>query len=216
MRRAVFLILLPLLLGVGLPLRAQSPHLGVSLNLLFPVGEFNSKTYPPYVDSTGNVVPTQTEGYDLGLGGTFYLSFPMDRSLAMRLSFSGASNTGTNTAPGQATINLRHSQFNLGGELEIFPDGSAYRHRGLYFLGGISADFEQFDRSFGDPGWDYTNTTRKSRMGATVGVGNTFGYDAGARFTLELVYHATITGNDLAAGDPPSTDYLRLGLGWVF
>ncbi len=216
MRRIALLTALPLLLASGSALQAQSPHMGFSLNLLIPTGDFNSKSYPPYFDASGNLIPTQTDSYDLGLGGTFFLSFPVDRSVAFRLSFSGAANTGTNTAPGQATINLRHSEFNLGGEVELFPDGGAYRHRGLYFLGGLSADFEQFDRSFGDPGWDYTNTTRKSRMGATVGIGHTFGYDAGARFTLECVFHKTLTGNNLNAGDPPNTDYLRVGFGWVF
>lgn len=216
MRRALLLTALPMLLASGSALRAQSPHFGFSINLLFPTGDFNNKNYPPYIDTYGNLVPTQKEGYDLGLGGTFFMSFPVDRSLAVRMSFSGAANTGTNTAPGQATINLRHSEFNLGGELEVFPNGTAYRHRGLYFLGGISADFEQFDRSFGDPNWDYTNTTRKSRMGATVGIGHSFGYDAGARFNLEFTFHKTITGNNVDAGDPPNTDYLKLGLGWVF
>lgn len=217
MRRAILLTALPLLLASGGALRAQSPHMGFSVNILFPTGEFNSKSYPPYYSpSAGYVIPTQTEGYDLGLGGTFYLSFPVDQSLALRMSFSGAAENGTNTAPGEATINLRHSEFNLGGELEIFPNGTAYRHRGLYFLAGVSADFEQFDRSFGDPGYDYTNTTRKSRMGATGGIGHSFGYDAGARFTLEFTFHKTITGNNANAGDPPNTDYMRLGLGWVF
>ena len=216
MRRPILLAVLPLVLASGSALRAQSPHYGFSLNLLFPTGAYNSTTYPPYFDSYGNFVPTQTEGYDLGLGGTFYMSFPVDRSLALRMSFSGAANNGTNTAPGQATINLRHSEFNLGGEMEIFPNGTAYRHRGLYFLAGLSADFEQFDRSFGDPNWDYTNTTRKSRMGATAGIGHSFGYDAGARFTMEFTFHKTITGNNTNAGDPPDTDYLKLGLGWVF
>lgn len=216
MRRALSFTALSFLLAAGPALQAQQAHMGFSLNLLFPTGDFNSKAYPPYIDSTGHLVPTQTETYDLGLGGTFYLSFPVDRSLAMRLSFSGAANNGTNTAPGEATINLRHSEFNLGGELEIFPNGTAYRHRGFYFLAGISADFEQFDRSFGDPLYDYTDTTRKSRMGGTLGFGHTFGYDAGARFTLECIFHKTLTGNNANAGDPPNTDYARVGLGWVF
>ena len=217
MRRVLLLTTLPLLLASGSALQAQTPHFGFSLNLVFPTGDFNSRTYPPYYSpSAGYTIPTQTEGYDLGLGGTFYMSFPVDRSLALRLSFSGAANNGTNTAPGEATINLRHSEFNLGGEMEIFPNGTAYRHRGLYFLGGISADFEQFDRSFGDPLYDYTDTTRKSRMGATVGLGHSFGYDAGARFNLEFSFHKTISGNNVKAGEPPSSDYLKVGLGWVF
>ena len=217
MRRSATLILLPLLLASGASLRAQSPHMGFSLNLLFPTGEFASKTYPSYYSpSAGYVIPPQKETYDVGIGGSFTVSFPMDRSLAIRLNLSGSAENGANRAPGESTINLRHSQFNLGGELQIFPQGTAFRHRGLYFVAGLSADFEQFDRSFGDPLYDYTDTTRKSRLGATGGIGHSFGYDAGLRFTLEASFHKTITGNDLAAGDPPSTDFVKMSFGWVF
>ncbi|HCZ33983.1 MAG TPA: hypothetical protein DHV93_11335 [Holophagaceae bacterium] len=217
MRRSATLLLLPLLLASGAVLRAQSPHMGFSLNLLFPTGEFASKTYAPYYSpSAGYVIPAQKETYDVGIGGSFTVSFPVDRSLAIRLNLSGSAQNGTNRAPGESTINLRHSQFNLGGELQIFPQGTAFRHRGLYFVGGLSADFEQFDRSFGDPLYDYTDTTRKSRLGATGGIGHSFGYDAGARFTLEATFHKTLTGNDFDAGDPPSTDFVKVGFGWVF
>ncbi|HEX4845949.1 MAG TPA: hypothetical protein VFV26_06980 [Geothrix sp.] len=217
MRRSATLLLLPLLLASGAALRAQSPHMGFSLNLLFPTGEFASKTYPAYYSpSAGYVIPPQKETYDVGIGGSFTVSFPMDRALAIRLNLSGSAENGANRAPGESTINLRHSQFNLGGELQIFPQGTAFRHRGLYFVAGLSADFEQFDRSFGDPLYDYTDTTRKSRLGATGGIGHSFGYDAGLRFTLEATFHKTITGNDLAAGDPPSTDFVKMSFGWVF
>ena len=220
MRRSSFLLALPLLLGSGPLLQAQTPHMGFSLNLIFPTGDFASKSYPPYFDPTaGYVIPTQKETYDVGLGGSFTVSFPMDRTVALRLNLSAASTNGTNRAPGERTINLRHSQFNLGGELQIFPQGTAFRHRGFYVLAGLSADFEQFDRSFGDPQYDFyynTDTTRKSRLGATGGFGHTFGYDAGMRFTLEATFHKTLTSNDVNAGDPPSTDYVKLGFGFVF
>ncbi|MDP1831268.1 MAG: hypothetical protein Q8K67_04355 [Geothrix sp.] len=222
MRRTASLLVLPLILASGSALRAQSAHIGFSLNLLFPTGEFASKTYPPYYSpSAGYIIPAQTETYDVGLGGSFTVSFPMDRTLAIRLNLSGSAENGTNRAPGEATINLRHSQFNLGGELQIFPQGTAFRHRGLYFVAGLSADFETFDRSFGDLSSNYYNdysvdTTRKSRLGATGGIGHSFGYDAGTRFTLEATFHKTLTGNDVNAGDPPSTDYLKLGFGFVF
>lgn len=218
MRRSPLLLVMPLLLGSGPLLKAQAPHMGFTLNLLLPTGEFASKTYP-YFDPTTGLLLTQKETYDLGLGGSFTVSFPMDRTVAIRLNLSGGSTNGTNRAPGAQTINLRHSQFNLGGDLQIFPQGSAFRHRGLYFLAGLSADFEQFDRSFGDPQYDYyynTDTTRKSRLGATAGFGHTFGYDAGMRFTMEATFHKTLTGNDVNAGDPPSTDYVKLGFGFVF
>ena len=217
MRRTATMLVLPLLLASGATLGAQTPHMGFSLNLLFPTGEFASKTYPPYFSpSAGYTIPAQKETYDVGLGGSFTVSFPVDRSLAIRLNLSGSAENGTNRAPGETTINLRHSQFNLGGELQIFPEGTAFRHRGLYFVAGVSADFEQFDRSFGDPLYDYTDTTKKSRMGGTLGIGHSFGYDAGMRFTLEATFHKTLTGNDVNAGNPPSTDFVKVGFGFVF
>jgi len=216
MRRTTML-LLPLLLASGAALQAQSPHIGFSLNLLFPTGEFASKTYPAYYSPTaGYTIAPQKETYDVGLGGSFTVSFPVDRTLAIRLNLSGSAEDGTNRAAGETTINLRHSQFNLGGDLQIFPEGTAFRHRGLYFVVGLSADFEQFDRSFGDPQYDYTDTTRKSRMGGSIGIGHSFGYDAGARFTMEATFHKTLTSHDVEAGDPPPTDFVKVGFGFVF
>jgi len=216
MRHAASLLALPLILLSGPALKAQRPHVGFSLNLTIPTGEFGSKTYPPYINSFGNPVPVQKETYDAGLGGGFTVSFPMDRTLAIRLNLNGSSENGTNRAQGYDTINLRHSIFAIGGDLQIFPQGTAFRHRGLYFVAGLSADFEQFDRSFGDPLYDYTDTTRKSRMGGSLGIGHSFGYDAGVRFTMEATFHKTLTGNDVAAGNPPSTDFVKLGFGFVF
>lgn len=220
MRRAASLLVLPLILVSGSALRAQSPHIGFSLNLLFPTGEFASKTYPNIDPNTG--IPfVEKETYDVGLGGSFTVSFPMERSLAIRLNLSGSVENGSNQAYGYRTINLRHSQFNLGADLQIFPQGMAFRHRGLYFVAGLSADFEQFERSFGDLSSSYyynydVDTTRKSRLGASGGIGHSFGYDAGMRFTLEATFHKTLTGNDVNAGDPPSTDYVKLGFGFIF
>ncbi len=216
MRRAASMLIIPLILVSGAALRAQSPHYGLSLNLTFPTGGFGSTTYPAYFDSYNNLVPPQRETYDLGLGGSFTASFPTDRNIAIRLNVGYTSESGTNSAPGYSDINLQHSMFSLGGDLQIFPQGTAYRHRGLYFLVGLSADFEQFDSSFGNPGWDPTNTTSKSRLGGNIGIGHTFGYDAGMRFTMEATFHKTLTGNNVSAGDPPSTDFLKLGFGVVF
>lgn len=219
MRRTATLLLFPLILASGSALRAQSPHMGFSLNMTFPTGEFASKTYPPYFSpSAGYVIPTQKETYDVGLGGSFTVSFPTDRNLAIRLNLSGSAENGTNRAPGEVNINLRHSMFSIGGDLQIFPGGTAFRHRGLYFVAGLSADFEQFDRSFGDPTYYYDNvdTTRKSRLGAVGGIGHTFGRDAGMRFTMEATFHKTITGNSVSAGDPPSTDFVKMAFGFVF
>ena len=216
MRRAASMLIIPLILVSGAALRAQSPHYGFSLNLTFPTGGFASTTYPPYLDSFNNVVPPQKETYDVGLGGSFTASFPTDRNLAIRLNVSGSSENGINRAQGYPDINLQHSIFSLGGDMQFFPQGTAFRHRGLYFIAGLSADFERFDRSFGDPSYDYTNTTNKSRLGGSVGIGHSFGYDAGMRFTMEATFHKTLTGNDVSAGDPPSTDFVKLGFGFVF
>lgn len=223
MRRIPSLLLLPLVLASGVGLQAQSPHMGFSLNLLIPTGDFGSKTYPSYYSpSAGYVIPPQKETYDVGLGGSFTVSFPLDRNLAIRLNLSGSAENGTNRAQGESTINLRHSQFNLGGDLQLFPQGTAFRHRGLYFVAGLSADFEQFDRSFGDLNSDYyfnnynVDTTRKSRLGGSLGIGHSFGRDAGMRFTLEATFHKTLTSHDVDAGDPPSSDFVKVGFGVVF
>ena len=216
MRRTTML-LLPLLLASGAALQAQAPHVGFSLNLVIPTGDFASRSLPPYYSSfDGHLVPTQKETYDVGLGGSFTVSFPVDRALAIRLNLSGSAENGINRAQGEANINLRHSLFSLGGDLQIFPEGTAFRHRGFYFVAGLSADFEQFDNSFGDPQYDYTDTMRKSRMGGSIGFGHSFGYDAGVRFTLEATFHKTLTSHDVDAGDPPSTDFVKVGFGFVF
>lgn len=199
-----------LALGAASQLQAQEPHYGVALNLVFPTGDFRNVTYP----ATASTTSPQHEGYDVGLGAQFTVSFPLDQKVALRLNVGGQSTDGSNTAAGYDKINLRHQIFSVGGELQLFFD-NAYRHRGPYVLGGISADFERFDRSFGEPNYDFTVTTRKSRMGAVMGFGHTFGYDAG-RFTLEGVFHKTISGNNTANYEPPSTDFVKLSLGWVF
>ncbi|WP_243304330.1 hypothetical protein [Geothrix oryzisoli] len=217
MRRTT-LLLLPLLLVSGVALRAQSPHMGFSLNLINPTGDFASKRYTS-IDSLGQPYDGKMT-YDLGLGGSFTVSFPVDRALAIRLNLSGSAENGTDRAAGYSDINLRHSMFSLGGDIQIFPNGTAFRHRGLYFVGGLSADFEQFDRSYGDINSYYSyapvDTTRKSRMGGSLGIGHSFGYDAGVRFTLEATYHTSLTSHDMQAGDPPSTDFVKVAFGFVF
>jgi hypothetical protein len=220
MRRAASLLVLPLILVSGSALKAQSPHMGFSLNLTVPTGAFNSTTYPantsPFDQAPALGVP-QRESFDAGLGGGFTVSFPTDRNLAIRLNLSGSSENGTNRAPGYASVNLRHSIFSVGGDLQIFPQGTAFRHRGLYFVAGLSADFEQFSVSQGnDPYYIPDSSSSKSRLGGTLGLGHSFGYDAGMRFTLEATFHKTLTGNDVNSGNPPSTDFVKLGFGFVF
>jgi hypothetical protein len=220
MRRAATLLAIPLILASGSALKAQSPHMGFSLNVTVPTGAFNSTTYPantsPFDQAPPLGVP-QRETFDTGLGGSFTASFPMDRTLAIRLNLSGSSENGTNSAPGYASVNLRHSIFSAGGDLQIFPQGTAFRHRGLYFVAGLSADFERFSTSQGnDPYYFPDSSANKSRLGGTLGLGHSFGYDAGMRFNLEATFHKTLTGNDVNAGDPPSADFVKLGFGIVF
>jgi hypothetical protein len=213
MRHAASLLVLPLILASGPALKAQNPHMGFSLNLTLPTGEFASKSYP-------NLLPPEKETYDAGLGGSFTVSFPVDRSLAIRLNLSGSAEDGRNTtpnSPGSGTINLRHSMFSIGGDLQLFPQGTAFRHRGLYFITGLSADFEKFEGSLGgDPTYYPDYSASKSRLGGSIGLGHSFGYDSGMRFTMEATFHKTLTGKDSSAGDPPSTDFVKLGFGLVF
>lgn len=213
MRSLMIPLVMVLAAGSGSALEAQDPRFAASLNLILPTGGFRSTTYGP----TASLPVNQEEGHDLGLGGQFTISFPLDPKLAIRLNLSGHAVDGSNTAPGYDTINMRHYMFSVGGDLQIFTM-SAHRHRGTYFLAGLSADFERFDRSYDDIGdpWSDVDTVRKSRLGGNVGLGHTFGLDAGVRFNLEATYHATLNGKDEAKGEPPSTDFVRLSFGFVF
>lgn len=209
--------ILVLALGAAPALQAQEAHVGFGINIGFPTGDFRSKTYPPTMD----VITPQTEGYDLGLGGQFTVSFPVDPSFAFRLNFNGMTTEGTNTAPGYSDIHLRHEIFSLGGDMQLFLNNGAIRHRGTYLLAGLSADFETFDRSnssnFSDWWGDTTtDTTRKSRLGGNIGFGHSFGYGGGMRFTLEVDFHKTLSGNDSAKQEPPSADFMKVSFGWVF
>lgn len=204
---------LTLLLAAGSTgLMAQSVTVGMAFDLLCPTGDFNQTTYP----ANSAVLVPQKEGYDLGVGAHFFLGFPVSRQVAFRVDFSGTSTNGSNTAPGYRKVNTRHGMFGLGAGLELYPEGgSAFRHQGLYFLGGVSADFERFDRSFGDVNYDYTMTDRKSRMGANVGLGHSWGRQGGLRFTLEATYHKTLTGIDKDY-QIPAADFVKIGFGMVF
>ena len=220
MRAGIAFTLLMASLG-PVALRAQDPHFGVALNLSVPTGDFYGTTYPPDAITP---VPHH-RGYDPGIGAQFTVSFPVNPHLAFRLELAGQSESGTDTAAGYEQLHLKHELFGIAGEIQVFPGmGSATRHRGMYLLGGLSADFERFELSqqdsYYDSYGDYHNsvidTQSKSRLGALVGLGHSFGYGFGGRFTLELAYHKTLTGHDLASGEPAATDFLRLGFGWVF
>jgi hypothetical protein len=201
-------------IGLASSLGAQDPHFGFAFNLAFPTGEFREKTYPP----TSTVTTSQKEGFDIGAGLQFTMSFPIEKAVAFRMNFGGQSTSGTNTAAGYSTLNLRHNLFSLGGEVQFFMNGSAVRHRGSYLFFGPSADFESWDytHDHNHDNWnDDTTYQRKSRMGATLGFGNSFGSSRG-RFVTELAFHKTLSANDVAKGEPPSADFVKLSFGWVF
>jgi len=197
-------------------LQAQSPNFGFAFNVLVPSGQFRESVYPPSLD----VSVRQLEGYDIGVGGQFTMSFPVQRNLAFRIGIDGTSTSGTNTASGYDTIHLRHTMFSLSGEWQFFFT-DAYRHRGTFFAAGVSADFERFARSFED-GWykwdqNYSeiDVSRKNRLGGIISFGHTF-YGSLFNFTTELSYHATLTNKDFERGDPPAVDFLRINFGFVF
>jgi hypothetical protein len=201
-------------LGLAAPLAAQEPHFGFAFNLGFPTGDFREKTFPPPSATTSSY----KDGFDAGFGGQFTISFPIERNFAVRMNFTGQSTSGSSSGASFDRQNLQHNLFSLGGEFQLFMNGSALRHRGTYFYFGPSADFERWDYSNDsrhDYWNDYTTYDRKSRMGANVGIGNSFGSHVG-RFTMEVGFHKTISGNDTAKGDPPSADFVKLSFGWVF
>ncbi len=215
--RILKLSALALVLGTTSALMAQDPHLGFGINLGFPTGDFRSKTYPPTVD----VPVEQFDGYDVGLGGQMTISFPVDPTFAIRMNFNAMSTSGTSTATGYTDQTLKHELFGIGGEMQFFLNGGAMRHRGTFLLLGASADFERFDRSDSSNTWDWwgdtpTDTTRKSRLAGTAGIGHSFGYGGGARFNLEVTFHKTLSGNDIARKEPPSADFMKVSFGWVF
>lgn len=203
--------LLPLLLLAAPALQAQDPHVGLSLGLLMPNGQFRSYTFGP----TAQVPDArQTEGYDIGIGGQFTLSFPLDRHFALRLNAGGFQTDGTNTAPGYSSVNLRHSLFSVGGELQYFLQ-SAYRHRGTYFFGGLNAHFERYDASEGEIDVHDTSSIRRSQGAYSMGIGHTFGLDSGMRLNLEAAYRRNMQERTNPLDRPPA-EFSTLSIGFIF
>ncbi|MBP1628271.1 MAG: hypothetical protein H6Q00_2746 [Holophagaceae bacterium] len=198
-----------LVLGASLAAQAQEPRIGLGLNLSFPTAAFARSEYAPVLQGD----PNQVETYDLGVGAQLTASFPLDQHVAFRAVMAYQSTSG-NYTDGYDRINLQHNVFSLGGEIHIFPE-SAYRQRGPYLFGGLSADFERFDRSYGEVNVDYTESYNKSRLGGTVGIGNSFPMGS-SRWILEAAYHTSLTSTDVSAGNPPATSFVRVTVGWVF
>jgi hypothetical protein len=193
--------------------QAQSPNAAISFNIALPMGEFREKIYAPW----GDVDTNQIEGYDVGIGGTFTLSFPVSSNLAIRAGIGAISSKGTNTAQGYMTQFLRHSNVMVSSELQFFTK-SAYQHSGTYLFAGISGNFERFEMGDDDKFDRYTErlVNRINRAGGSIGIGHTFYGNSGVNFVTELSYHATLTSKDFYRGDPPAVDFAKISFGMVF
>lgn len=211
MKRLCRLALAPALAFAAGALGAQSPNYGLAISMGIPMGEFRETTYPP----TTSVPVVQVEGYDIGIGGQFTMSMPLQKNLAFRFGISGMETEGTNTAAGYDTITLKHTLFSISGEIQVFFD-DAYWHRGPYVVGGVSGDFERFERSFDYYYWGVSDVTRKNRLGGMVGIGHTFGGGGGLKFMLEASLHSTLTGKNPELDEPPASDFLKIVFGFVF
>jgi hypothetical protein len=193
--------------------QAQSPNAALTIGFTIPTGEFREKIYLPTPDEDF----FKKEGYDVGFGCGFSLSFPMNLNMALRTGIGFVSSGGTNTAPGYETIFLRHNNVMLTGELQFFTK-NAYRHAGTYFVAGISGNFERFERSF-DKNWDSwseKDVDRTSRLGGIVGIGHTFYSNGGLNFVTELSFHTTLTGKDFYREEPPAANYIKISFGMAF
>jgi hypothetical protein len=143
------------------------------------------------------------------MSGRFAATFPLlSGHLGLRAIAGFAYNSGANTAHGYPDLGLGYLAVGAGGELQVFFDES-FKHRGTYVFGGAAANNETFTES------DTSFTTKKTRLGATAGLGHTFAPRTGkGGWTIELAYHATISGKDTAG--TIAADYIRVGAGYVF
>lgn len=203
-----------LALAAGVPLAAQGANLGLAVTLGVPTGQLNRTSYPD----------GSYEGYNSALGMQFTASFPVDRTLALRVNANGMNFQGNAYDPtqppvGGRTFSSAYSIFTLGGDAQIFlGDGNAMRHTGTYLIGGLGADFEHFDYS-SDYNYAYSSIS-KTRMGLDVGLGHSFRYYGRWRWTLEATFHKTLTGE--STGDSisntglPSADFFKVAWGMIF
>ena len=192
--------LITLALAAG-PLAAQEPMYGLGMVVAGPVGALNSTTY-----ASG-----AAESYNSGLGAQFTVSWPLDRSLAVRLNLGGTTYNGTATQ-GASNWNLYDATVSFGAEAEYFLGaGNANRHLGTYLIAGLALDFERFSTSSWDP-YTVSSAIDKNRLGANAGLGHTFRSYRRWCWTLEAVYHQTLTdtATNAGAGAFPAGKYTRL------
>jgi hypothetical protein len=200
------------LVASGPLLQAQRPNLGVSFNLGFPTGGYRSQDWPATPAASGPI----HQSFDTAFGAQFTASFPLQEAVALRACIGAMTASGSQMQDAWGRRGLRNNLFAIGGDVQIFLDKGAMRHRGTYLYAGPSMDFEQ---------WSYTYTRywntylytydRKSRPAANFGFGHSFPVHSG-RFTLEVGFHKTLSGNNTSQGEPSSTDFAKLGVGWVF
>lgn len=204
--------------AIATPLRANDPNIGFALTLGFPTGQYSSYTYERLFknnDTGQTAILHVTDSYDPGIGGQFWLSFPLDQQVAIRMNFGGMITNGSSVSNVDRR-NLRHQIWNLGADMQFFTE-NAFRHRGTYFLAGVSADFERFEESKWDIPTAYPweiETRRKNRMGGNFGIGHSFPFSSGLKFTMEGVYHKTLTGTDDRQFS--NSDFIRTNFGLVF
>ena len=201
-----------LILFLGMPLAAQEARFGISADLAFPMGGFSSTDYP--ADGNGN--PAANNSFNAGVGVKFLAYLPVQKNLAVRLSAGFQTFDGSSTSPGYASMNLSDQMFSLGAEGQFFlGGGSAYRQSGTYILAGAAMDFERFDASYGNPGYDASQTINTNRVAGLIGIGHTFRGHWGRQYLLEASYHKTLTQCDVSAGNQPGSDFLAFSFGVV-
>jgi hypothetical protein len=200
-----------LLVAAAMPLAAQAaPNFGLAINLAVPTGGFSSTTY----------ADGSKETYDTTVGAQFTASFPVDRNLALRFNVSGQNFSGDWRPAGDQSMNTEDSFWSIGGEAQMFlGNGNAMRHLGAYLIGGVSVDFERFSFSVDDPsfyGNDTWGAVNKTRLGGTVGMGYSWRTVGRWRWTMEGVYHGTLSNHNTDAGDPPAADFVKFSFGMIF
>jgi len=203
-------------LMVSLPALAQSPRFGMNLNLLVPTGEFLETIHPASPNGTAR----SKEGFDApGLEMHLWVSYPLNRVVALRPGFSFTGIIGTYDDPGVAHFDTRQYTTSLRADVLVFPRGGALGLRGTYLFVGVAEDFERFER--GHDAHDYYNdlsvlsTVRRNRLGGNIGLGHSFGDSSvgSGRWNWEVGYHTTLRGRN--PGDPPRTSEFKIGIGFV-
>ena len=195
-------------LVTGGTLAAQEPRFGLGFTVNVPTGALNSSTQAGATDT-----------YNTTLGAQFTVSWPLSSQVALRLNVAGATFDGSRNWASGGGYNLQDEMLNVGGDLQIFlGQGSARRHVGAYLIGGLSADMERFTGSTDDPGFYPDYSVNRTRLGAQAGLGYSCPDAGRMRWTLEGVFHKTLTGTDASFDTraTPAADFAKLYVGFIF